>query len=318
MQIDLETKHDPTSVVVVGSLNVDVVLRARRFPREGETLTGATVSDSLGGKGCNQAVAAARMGARVAMVACLGDDSSGVMALDALRAEGVDVSACRRTAEAATGRAAIVVDEAGRNTIVVADGANALLGREDVERAGELVTGAAIVLCQLEVPIAAVDAAFAAARAAGARTCLNAAPALPIEELSVPPDILIANHGEAETLLAPAGSLPSADVRADAAELAGGLRARYGSALAVVTNGERGAAAVDGTDVVHAPAIPVNARDTTGAGDAFVGALVAELAAGAAVVDALPRACAAGSLATERAGAMPSLPRRAEVLRATP
>lgn len=300
-------------MVVVGSLNVDVVLRARRFPREGETLTGATVTDSLGGKGCNQAVAAARMGAAVAMVACLGDDAAGTGALDALRADGVDVSACRRTADAATGRAAIVVDDEGRNTIVVADGANALLAADDVDRAAALIGSADVVLCQLEVPIATVEAAFAAARAAGARTCLNTAPALSIDALTHPPDVLVANRGEAETLLASAD-----ESGASAVARAGALRHRYGSPVVVVTDGERGAAAVAGDEKVLAAALSVDVLDTTGAGDAFVGALVAQLAGGASVGRALPVACAAGSLATRRAGATPSLPSRADVLSALP
>jgi ribokinase len=307
MQIDLYRTGGPRSAVgvaVVGSVNLDTILRARRFPREGETLTGATVLDALGGKGSNQAVAAARLGASVAMVACLGHDAAGQTALDALRSDAVDVGACRRTSDAATGRAAIIVDDAGRNTIVVADGANALLGRGDVARATGLIAQAGVVLCQLEIPLATVDTAFASARDAGALTCLNTAPALAIDALATTPDVLIANRGEAEALTGISGST---------AELAVALAQRYGTRLAVVTDGERGATAFDGEETFVAPALPVDVRDTTGAGDAFVGAFVAQLAAGVAHEAALRVACASGSLATRTPGAMPSLPHAAEV-----
>jgi ribokinase len=323
LQIDLSqedamTRHNssqvPPQIVVIGSVNLDVILRARRFPRVGETLTGATVLDALGGKGSNQAVAAARLGGTVAMVACVGDDAAGAHALDVLRSERLDVSRCRVAAEAPTGRAAIVVDDAGRNTIVVADGANALLSPEDVAGAEGLIGGARLVLCQLEIPLDAVAAAFGRAREDGVRTVLNTAPALSLDGLDVAPDVLIANRIEAEQLT---GSKPGAP----AAELAAALRREGvvgvggvgGVGITVVTDGEHGAAAADGQRVIAAPTLPVEAIDTVGAGDAFVGAFAWALAAQLPLQRALQLGCAAGSLATQTTGALPSLPTRAEL-----
>jgi ribokinase len=295
-------------VVVVGSINLDVVFRARRFPDVGETLTGATVLDALGGKGSNQAVAAARQGGRVAMVACVGDDAAGRTALDALRAEGVDVSHCRVNREAPTGRAAVIVSDAGDNSIVVADGANATLSIHDVERASDVLAATGVVLCQLEVPQEVVAAAFAAGRRGGALTCLNTAPAMPLDGLTTVPDVLVANRVEAGQL--------AATTERDGTSLARAVRDRFATRAVVVTDGAAGATGWDGDVAVRAEALPVQPVDTTAAGDAFVGGLAVRLAAGDSLGDALPHACAAGSLATLVAGAMPSLPSAREVAQA--
>lgn len=294
-----------SEVVVVGSVNLDVVMKVRRFPAVGETITGATVLDALGGKGSNQAVAAARLGASVSMIACLGEDAAGRAAVAALREEAIDVTACRTTAAWPTGRAAILVDEEGRNSIVVADGSNAALSSEDIARAEKAIAAAAVVVCQMEIPLETVDAALRQARSAGAVSVLNTAPALPIEALTSPPDILVANRVEAEAL---SGIEGRATV-----ELADALLRRYGSQTVVITDGEHGAVARHGDQVLTASALPVDVKDTTGAGDGFVGGLAASLAGGMTMESALARACAVGSLATERPGAMPSLPRAAEV-----
>ncbi len=292
-------------VVVVGSVNLDVIMHARRFPGVGETVTGATVLDALGGKGANQAVAAARYGAAVAMVACVGDDAAGHSALAALRAEGIDVTACRVTPDVATGRATIVVDEDGRNSIVVADGSNAALDPTDVRDADALIAAASVVVCQLEISLETVNAALQSAKSHSVLSCLNTAPALPIGDLTAPPDVLVANRVEAEQLT----DCPGARIE----ELAVELQRRYGSEAVVITDGERGAAGRYGVRAFAAPALPVDVKDTTGAGDAFVGALAAALAAGESMENAVAAACAVGSLATERPGAMPSLPRREEI-----
>ncbi len=301
----MRTDANRQKVAVVGSVNLDVVMRTRRFPAVGETVTGATVLDALGGKGSNQAVAAARLGSSVTMVACLGDDAAGQTALAALRAEGIDVSACRMTPTAPTGRAAILVDDAGRNSIVVADGSNAALSAADVSRAAALLADVAVIVCQLEIPLETVDAALGHARLTGALSVLNTAPALPIDELTSPPDVLVANRVEAEEL----ADLPGRPLD----DLAGELQRRYESPTVVITDGEHGAVARDGNRILSAPALCVEVKDTTGAGDAFVGALAASLAGAAPMEAALATACAVGSLATQRAGAMPSLPRRDEV-----
>lgn len=295
----------PPEVVVVGSVNLDVVMKVRHFPAVGETITGATVLDALGGKGSNQAVAAARLGSSVAMVACLGEDVAGRAALTALREEGIDVTACRTTADRPTGRAAILVDGKGRNSIVVADGSNAALSPDDVARAESLIAGAAVVVCQMEIPLETVDAALRDARSFKTVSILNTAPALPIERLTSPPDVLVANRVEAEVL--------SGIGTGATAELAAELQRRYGSRTIVITDGEHGAVARHEDQVLTAAALAVDVKDTTGAGDGFVGGLAASLAAGMAMEGALARACAVGSLATERPGAMPSLPRGAEV-----
>lgn len=301
----MTTDTKTPAVVVVGSVNLDVVMKTRRFPAVGETVTGATVLDALGGKGSNQAVAAARLGTSVAMVACLGDDAAGQAALAALDAEDIDVSACRVTPDAPTGRAAIIVDDAGRNSIVVADGSNAALVPDDVARAAALIAAAKVVVCQLEIPLETVDAALKQARSCGALSVLNTAPAVPIDGLASPPDVLVANRVEAEEL----SGLPGRAIE----ELARALQNRYGSATVAITDGEHGAFACHGDRVLAAPALPVQVKDTTGAGDGFVGGLATSLAAGAPMKTALATACAVGSLATQRPGAMPSLPRRDEL-----
>ena len=289
-------------VVVVGSVNLDVIMRAPRFPDVGETVTGATVLDALGGKGANQAVAAARYGAAVALVACVGDDPAGHAALETLRSEGVDVTACRVTPEVPTGRATIVVDPDGHNSIVVADGANGALTPADVRAVEDLISAAAVVVCQLEIRLETVSAALATARSQGVLSCLNTAPARPIEALAAAPDVLVANRLEAQQLT------ESRDGGLD--KVAVDLQQRYGSQAVAITDGERGAIGRYGQRTFAVPALRVNVKDTTGAGDAFMGALAASLAAGESMDRAVSVACAVGSLATERAGAMPSLPRR--------
>jgi ribokinase len=270
-------------LAVVGSVNVDLVARCERLPRPGETVTGASFERFFGGKGANQAVAAARLGATTRMVACIGDDDNGREAVAALAAERVDTSSVT-TGRAPTGIALIVVAEDGENQIVVAPGANGLLAGDQVD-----VAAVDAVLCQLEIPLQAVEGA--AGRTAGL-FCLNAAP---VREVPRPLlercDLLIANRGEAEAL----------DLDA-----VGGLTA--------VTLGAEGAILLErGEEVARALPPPVDAVDATGAGDAFCAALVVSLLEGRDRQAALERACVAGALAASRAGAQPSLPTAAEV-----
>lgn len=288
-------------LVVVGSYNRDTVLRVPRFPRPGETLAALGRARFHGGKGSNQAVAAARCGAQVSIRAAIGADEAGAEALALWREEGVDAAAVERIAGVPTGEALILVDDAGENQIVILGGANAALTTQaGIPAAG----GAALVLAQLETPVEATRAAFRAARSAGAATLLNAAPARPLpEEVLALADILIVNETEAALLLGRAG---------EAEALARALAPRHARGV-VLTAGAAGAFWACGNEVLHAPAPPTEVVDSTGAGDAFIGAFAAALAEGLAGREALRRGVAAGSLACRRAGAVPSLPRREEI-----
>ncbi|HVM57180.1 MAG TPA: ribokinase [Gaiellaceae bacterium] len=264
-------------LTVVGSVNLDLVARVERLPRPGETVTGATFTRIPGGKGANQAVAAARLGAEVTLIGCVGDDELAREALVELQRAGVALDLARR---GVTGVALIAVDAAGENTIVVAPGANAELRPEDV-RVPEEADG---VLCQLEIPIETVEQA---ALAAPGRFFLNAAPA-------------------------PSGPVPVADVTiVNRYELAA-LPGRAG--VVAVTLGAEGAVLLeDGEEVARAAPPAVDAVDGTAAGDAFTACLVVSLLEDRTSDEALRRACAAGALAASRFGAQTSLPTAAEV-----
>jgi ribokinase len=302
---------DRAGVLVLGSVNLDLVLRSQRLPAVGETVAGAQIIESLGGKGANQAIAAARMGADVALIACVGDDAAGVSALATLRGDDVDVERCRVAGEP-TGRAAVLVDAAGENLISVGPGANAALTVDDV-RSAPWPPGARVLLAQLEVPASAVDVGLALARERGMTSCLNATPAAALDAVAEVPDVLIVNRIEAEQLI----GVGSAGAAGTAAELAAGVAQVRGIATVVVTDGPRGAAAtVDGGagKTVSAVAPAVDVVDSTGAGDAFAGVLAASLAADVPLARALALGCAAGAVACTAVGAVPSLPRRQAVL----
>jgi ribokinase len=279
-------------VVVVGSLNHDITVVTERRPDAGETVLGRSVATASGGKGANQAVAAARAGARVAMVGCVGADAAGEQLLAGLRAVGVDTARVRVLDDAPSGTALIVVDDAGENSIVVVSGANARLAAVDVDAA--LAGGGArapVVLAQLEVP---EEAVAAAARGAG-RFVLNASPArtLPRAVLAAA-DPLVVNAGEAAALT----GAPDDDVDALArAVLALGARS------VVITRGAGGALWASGDDTIAHPAPRVRVVDTTGAGDVFAGTLAARLARGARPDDALAAAVEAGAAAVQWEGA---------------
>jgi len=278
-------------VFVIGSINVDLVVRAETLPGPGETVTGGTFERHGGGKSANQAVAAARAGAAVRMIGAVGDDELGAEALGQLAAEGIDVSRVQRL-DAPTGVALIAVDAAGENQIAVASGANAALSEEAVEAALEGATGG-VALLALEVPDAAVLAGARAARAAGLTVVVNPAPARPLgDELLGLAPILTPNGGEAAAL--------SGEDEPEAAARA--LAARTGAPV-VVTVGADGALLVDDGAVERIPAPRVEAVDTTGAGDAFNGALAAELAGGATLADAVRSAVAVAAESVRRPGA---------------
>ncbi|MEV5443814.1 ribokinase [Streptomyces sp. NPDC052644] len=291
----------PARITVLGSTNMDLVAYVPRAPRLGETVTGREFRTVPGGKGANQAVAAARAGARVSMIGAVGSDDFGTRLRDALEESGVDTSLLR-TAGGPSGTAHIVVDDEGANAIVVVPGANASVTGITPHDEARIAASDALLL-QLELPLDAVRAGAQAARRHGVRTVLTPAPAQPLpRELLALVDLLVPNEHEAATL---AGV---ADPRAAAEELLRDVPE------VVVTLGAAGCLYVArGADPVTVPARRVRAVDTTAAGDTFTGALAVALGEGRPVPDALAWASAAASLSVGRAGASSSMPHRAEI-----
>ena len=291
------------NVVVLGSANLDIVVPVPHHPATGETVLGGHHDRIPGGKGANQAVAAARLGARVAMVGRVGSDDAGGTLRTALQEAGVDCRYLAVDGLAPSGLALIGVDGGGDNAIIVSPGANDRIGPDDVAAAAPLLASAAVTLVQLEVPAMAVEAAVAAS---GGKVVLNPAPAsLLSAALLERVDVLVPNRIELAQL---AGSAEASGLAA-VEEMARGLPVP----TVVVTLGADGALLVAGGDAVVLPAPPVEVVDTTGAGDAFCGAIAEALARGVAIDEATARAVHAGSLATTRRGAQPSLPTGAQV-----
>jgi len=297
-------------VTVVGSLNMDLVARAPRLPQPGETLAGHAFAQVAGGKGGNQAVAAARLGAQVAMLGCVGADSTGAQLRAGLEAEGIDCEALETSTSAPTGVALIIVDDGSQNAIVIIAGSNGEVTPETVARHEAVLERAQVVVCQLETPPAAVHAALTAARRLGKTVILNPAPAtgpLPEAWLTLL-DYLIPNELEAATLTGLPVSSPE-----DATAAAKALR-RSGARNVIVTIGAQGVvAALGDAEPQHFDAPRVKAVDTTAAGDTFIGGFAARLAQGASVEQAIRFAQRAASISVTRAGAQPSIPTRAEV-----
>ena len=271
-------------IAVVGSINLDLVVVVDRHPAPGETVVGGDCRQLPGGKGANQAVAAARLGAQVAMVGRVGADAQGAWLREGLWTEGVEVEHVREDRQAPTGVAMIAVDARGENTIVVSPGANARVDARDVAAASDVVRGAEVVLVQHEVPAEAVAAAIATA---GGTVVLNPAPA---RGLAAPVDVLVPNRGELETL---------AGGRGDPVTLARSIAA---ARAVVVTLGEEGAVVVEGDRAERVRAPHVEAVDTTGAGDAFCGALAEALAGGATVLEAARWAVRVAAVSVTRPG----------------
>lgn len=294
--------------MVVGSINIDLVVRVDRLPRAGETVAGGTLERHGGGKGANQAVAAARAGAEVRFMGAVGEDDFAEQALHELRHEKIDVSGVVRTAGVSTGVACIVVDERGENQIAVASGANAKLGATAVERwLGEAeLPEDGVCLLNLEIPDPPLVAAARFAAAGGVkRIVVNPAPAraLPKAVLELGP-ILTPNAGELEALCGGGDHSPE-----DSARRLSGLS----GAPVVVTLGAQGATLVSGEESCELTAPPTKAVDTTGAGDAFNGALAAALAQGDGLLAAVRRAVVAGSCSVAARGARGGLPTKQEL-----
>jgi len=295
-------------VTVVGSLNMDLVARAPRIPQPGETIIGGDFHTVPGGKGANQAVAAARLEAQVSMVGRVGRDAFANPLLDNLAVAGVDHAFVIPDPEAATGVALIVVDDTGQNSIVVASGANMRLSPADVEAAEAAIAGADALLLQLESPLETVTRAAEVARAHGVRVILNPAPArsLPAALLSLV-DVLIPNESETALLTG-----MSVNNQAEAEAAAAALRG-MGVGTVILTLGERGALLAQAGAAELVPAFEVTPVDTTAAGDAFVGGFAVALAEGKSLAEAVRWGNAAGALATTKLGAQPSLPTRQDL-----
>jgi ribokinase len=298
-------------VCVLGSFMMDLVVRAPRRPRPGETVIGTDFQRFLGGKGFNQAVAAARAGARTTMLGRLGADGFGREFLDRLAGEGIDARHVVVDPVEGTGIGAPLVEDGGENSIVVVPRANAGMTVRDVERAAGTLRDADVLLAQLELPVDPIVTAARRAREGHAAVVLNPAPATTgLEQLHGLVDVLVPNQQEAAMLAGlPAGARP-----ADPVAVGRALRDRFGADV-VLTLGAQGALVVDGDgDPFEVKGHAVAAVDTVGAGDAFCGALGAGLARGAGLREAAVFANAAGALAVTRAGAEPSMPTHAAVL----
>jgi ribokinase len=297
-------------VVVVGSINRDLLLTVGRLPVPGETVSASALEVLSGGKGANQAVAAAAMGGSVALAGRVGTDAAGPEQVSALAAAGVEVGFVRPDPRAPTGTAVVVVDGAGRNCIVVVPGANGLLDAGSVEEAAPLIEEAGVLLLQLEIPDSAVRRAVAIARRAGVVTILNIAPYrdVPAEVLRGL-DYLLANETEAAALV-------GGDVRSieDATRAAVAMR-RLGPSWGIITLGAQGTVAAGDVGCFHEPALATDAVDTTGAGDVFAGVLAAGLVEGMAVRSAVRLAGAAAAVSVTRRGARGLRPEDAPAVR---
>jgi ribokinase len=295
-------------VVVIGSLNMDLVTRAPRLPRGGETLIGQSFATVSGGKGANQAVAAARLGAQVSMVGCVGSDAYGAELRAALMAEQVDCQAVS-TVNGSTGVALIVVDDNSQNAIVIVAGANGELTPALIGCFDSVLQAADVIICQLEVPDATVGHALKRGRELGKTVILNPAPAsgpLPASWYANI-DYLIPNESEAAAL----SGLP-VDSR-ETAQAAATRLIEMGAGKVIITLGAQGALLADGQRFEHSSAPTVKAVDTTAAGDTFVGGFAAALANGKSEAEAIRFGQVAAALSVTRAGAQPSIPTLSDV-----
>jgi len=297
------------AIVVFGSINMDLVVRTPRLPLAGETLTGHSFFTAPGGKGANQAVACARLGAATRMIGRVGEDVFGVALCDGLRADNVNIAGVLTQPEISSGTAVIAVNDAAENTIIVVPSANGQVGSEDLARLDAALAGTSALLLQLEVPLAVVIQAAQLARQRGVLVILDPAPAQPLPDaLYAATDIITPNETEAAALVGFAIDGELAAERAAQSLLARGVR------QVIIKLGGRGAYWHDGANGGFVPAFQVTPIDTVAAGDAFNGGLAAALDAGIPFTEALRWGTAAGALSTTRPGAQPSLPTRGEVL----
>lgn len=299
-------KHHRSGVLVAGSINTDLVARVRVAPAAGETVTGQGFAVFGGGKGANQAVAASRSGAITTMLGAVGEDDFGQQRLADLQADHIDVSHVARLASASSGVALIVVEESGQNRISYVPGATLGVTPEMAVDAAETVAPS-LILATLELPPESLRALFEVARRRGATVMVNASPEPASGRAAMGfADILVVNETEA------AGLLGERDVVTDWAGAARRLL-DHGPSSVVITLGAEGALVAQGNTVHHLPAPKVNVVDTTGAGDAFSGAMAAAIARGGSIIEAARTGVAAGALSVMRAGAQPSIPHQSEI-----
>jgi ribokinase len=294
-------------ICVVGSSNIDLISKVPRLPKLGETLIGHAFQMGYGGKGANQAVMAAKLGAQVSMVTKLGRDVFGNGYLENYREQGIDTTHVLFDDTLFSGVAPIFVDDHAQNFIVIVPGANLGLSPADVQAAREVILAADILICQLEIPVDTTLEAFRVAKSGNVRTILNPAPAAPLpDELLALADICAPNETETELLTGlPVNTLAEAEVAARK------LLAR-GPKTVILTLGERGALVVNEEMIESLPAIPVNAVDPTGAGDAFIGSLAVFIGEGLALANAIRHANAVAALSVTRVGTQVSFPMRKE------
>jgi ribokinase len=297
------------TIHVFGSLNMDLVCRTPRLPQPGETILGTHFATLPGGKGANQAVAAARLGAATAMVGRVGKDDFGQQLIQGLQSAGVDAGGVVVDGNAPTGVAAIAVDDAGTNTIVVVPGANGQVNNEDVDRLTAQLQSGDILLLQFEVPLAAAIAAAKAARARGVTVIVDPAPArrdLPADFFTSV-DVLTPNQVESSQLT----GMPVTDI--PTATKAARQLVKQGIGTVIVKLGEQGAVVATADDTFHQPPLPVKAVDTVAAGDAFNGGLAVALAEGMALAEAAQFATAVAAASVMVPGAQASMPERSRV-----
>ncbi len=298
-------------IVVVGSLNTDLVTRVKRFPGPGETLVGEDFQTYCGGKGANQAYAAARLGGNVAMVGQVGADDFGTAQIENLSSVGVQTDHVQRDAAQPTGTAIIGVDASGENRIILVPGANHTFAASQLDHCQNLLSGTGLLLLQLEIPRATVGEAIRIARASGTQVILDPAPAAPIPEEWFPSiDFLTPNLSELRLLTGDSleAETPLETIAASARRLC-----HRGIRNVIAKLGSRGAVRITSQDAYHWPAIPVPAVDTTAAGDCFNAAFAAHRATGHTIAQAGEFAVAAAALSITKKGAQPSMPSRSEV-----
>ena len=295
-------------ITVVGSFAVGMTLRTSKMPIFGETLLGSDFDMGPGGKGSNQAVATARLGADSFLVGIIGRDKLGEVATDLYKAEGVNTRYLEINPDAATGVGFIILNEAGQNGIILDMGANKLMDGEFVDRAEEQIARSDVVMSVLEIPVAAAARAMALGKKHGVRTLLNPAPATALsDDVFQSIDLLTPNESEIRILLGLAPDDPTPTV-----DLAHQLKAR-GVQTVVVTMGESGSLVLSGDEMIQVPSVPVTVVDTTGAGDAFNSGLAIALAEGKDLIQAVQYGNCAGALACTRLGVIPGLAMREAV-----
>ncbi|MEJ5311165.1 MAG: ribokinase [Anaerolineae bacterium] len=298
----------PKSIVVIGSSNIDFIMKMDHLPARDETVTNAVFMQTFGGKGANQAVAAGRAGGKVIFVNCVGDDPYVERMLAGFRESGINTDYIIRETGISSGTALVMIGEGGHNYLSVSPGANGLLTPERVEAVRDLIAGAAYVLMQFEIPPATIARALDIAAEVGTPVVWNYAPANPFDITQLKKvNIVVANEVEATALT----GIPVTDV-ATAQTAAQKLRA-LGAQTAIITLGETGSVVATTDGVQHIPAFPVEALDTTAAGDTYCGCLVVALAEGQSLAEAVRFASAGGALCVQRMGAQPSIPWRVEI-----